>query len=370
MSRPLLIAAGGTGGHVFPALAVAAELRRRGRAVAVLTDSRGARFAPAERDCTVIAAASPSGGLAARLAALVTLARGLAQSLAAVRRLRPAAAAAFGGYASVPAALAARLARVPLLVHEQNAVMGRANRLLARLARRIVLSFARTTALPPVPAERVLLAGNPVRPGFAPAEGAALRAAGSEPAATGDDRLRLLILGGSQGARIFAEIVPAAVALLPAELRARLAIAQQCRSEDLERVRAAYAAIDQAVELATFFEDVPARMARADLVVARSGASTVAELLALARPALLVPYAFAADDHQTANARALAEAGAALLLPQAEATPRALADALEALLADPARRAAMADAARALARPDAAARIADALEALADGEAP
>jgi len=157
------------------------------------------------------------------------------------------------------------------------------------------------------------------------------------------------------------------VALLPAALRARLAIAQQCRSEDLERVRAAYAAIAQPVELATFFDDVPARMATADLVVARSGASTVAELLALGRPALFVPYAFAADDHQTANARALEEAGAAVLLPQAEASPSTLARQLAALLEDPARRAAMAQAARRLARPDAAARIADALDALARG---
>ncbi|MCS6780353.1 MAG: glycosyltransferase, partial [Geminicoccaceae bacterium] len=275
-------------------------------------------------------------------------------------------AAAFGGYASVPAALAARLARVPLLVHEQNAVMGRANRLLARLAQRIVLSFAGTAAVPGLPAERVVLAGNPVRPGFAGANGAALADRATDRA---DERLHLLILGGSQGARIFADVLPAAVALLPAGLRARLAIAQQCRSEDLERVRAAYAAIGQPVELAAFFDDVPARMARADLVIARSGASTVAELLALARPALLVPYAFAADDHQTANARALAEAGAAILLPQSEATPAALARHLVELLADPARRAAMAEAARTLARPDAAAAIADALEALARGDA-
>lgn len=360
MSRPLLIAAGGTGGHMFPALAVAAELRRRGAEVALVTDPRGARFARGERGATVIAAAAPRGSGLDRLLALATLARGLVASLAAVGRLRPAAAATFGGYASVPAALAARLRRVPLLVHEQNAVMGRANRLLARLAARVALTFERTDAAPARESKRVLVTGNPVRPGFAPA-------AAAPPSA--DGRLRLLVLGGSQGARILSEVVPAAVALLEPGLRRRLVIAQQCRSEDLELARAAYAAIDQEVELASFFEDVPARMAAADLVLARAGASTIAELLALARPALLVPFAAAADDHQTANARSLERAGAAVLLPQAEAAPPVLAARLADLLGDPARRAAMAEAAARIARPDAAARIADALLELARGEA-
>lgn len=359
MSRPLLIAAGGTGGHMFPALAVAAELRRRGAEVALLTDPRGARFARGERALTVIGAASPRGALLDRLAALAALARGFAQSLAAVGRLRPAAAAAFGGYASVPAALAAALRRVPILVHEQNAVMGRANRLLGRLASRLALSFEGTEAVPAVAPDRVLVTGNPVRPGFAPARATT---------GAGDGRLRLLVLGGSQGARVLSDVLPAAVALLDRGLRVRLAIAQQCRPEDLERVELAYRAIAQPVELATFFEDVPARMAAADLVVARAGASTIAELLALARPALLIPYAAAADDHQTANARALERAGAAVLLPQAEATPAACARLLGALLTDADRRRAMAEAAARLARPDAAARIADALLALARGE--
>lgn len=359
MNRPLLVAAGGTGGHMFPALAVAAELRRRGAEVALLTDPRGARFATAEPAVTVIGAAAPRGAALDRITALAQLGRGLAQSLAAVGRLRPAAAAAFGGYASVPAALAAVLRRVPLLVHEQNAVMGRANRLLARLAARLALTFDGTAAVPAVPAERLIVTGNPVRPGFAPGTATA----------AGDGRLRLLVLGGSQGARILSEVVPAAVALLAPRLRARLAIAQQCRPEDLERVTVAYRAIGQPVELATFFDDVPRRMAAADLVIARAGASTIAELLALARPSLLIPYAAAADDHQTANARALERAGAAVLLPQAEATPASCARLLGALLDDPERRRAMSEAATRLARPDAAARIADALLALAGKDA-
>jgi UDP-N-acetylglucosamine--N-acetylmuramyl-(pentapeptide) pyrophosphoryl-undecaprenol N-acetylglucosamine transferase len=359
MSPSLLVAAGGTGGHMFPALAVAAELRRRGAEVTVLTDARGARFATAEPAVTVIGAATPRGAALDRIAAIGALGRGLAQSLGVVARLRPRAAAAFGGYASVPAALAAVLCRVPLLLHEQNAVMGRANRLLARLAARLALTFEGTAGVPAVPAERLLLTGNPVRPGFA---------AGTA-ASAGDGRLRLLVLGGSQGARILSDVVPAAVALLDPALRRRLVIAQQCRPEDLERVTVAYRAIGQPVELAAFFDDVPQRMAAADLVVARAGASTIAELLALARPSVLVPYAAAADDHQTANARALERAGAAVLLPQAEATPAACARLLGALLDDAERRRAMSEAAARLTRPDAAARIADALLALAGKDA-
>ncbi|MCS6878451.1 MAG: undecaprenyldiphospho-muramoylpentapeptide beta-N-acetylglucosaminyltransferase [Geminicoccaceae bacterium] len=356
MSRPLLLAAGGTGGHVFPALAVAAELRRRGREVALVTDARGARFAGSESARRVIPAAAPRGSAIERLSALFVLGRGLLEALRVFRGLRPAAAATFGGYASVPVALAARLLRVPLLVHEQNAVMGRANRLLSRFAHRIALSFERTAACP-APPPRLVVTGNPVRPDFDP----------ERTTAASSDRLRLLVLGGSQGARVFADLVPAAVALLPPECRRRLAIAQQCRPEDLDRVRAAYRAVDQPVELAPFFADAPARMGAADLVIARAGASTVAELLALARPSILIPYPFAADDHQTANARALAEAGAAILLPQERASPAALADVLAALLSDGAAREALARAARRLARPRAAALIADALEELAFG---
>ena len=216
--------------------------------------------------------------------------------------------------------------RVPLLVHEQNAVFGRANRMTARFARTVALSFEPTAEVPVRPGLRRLLTGNPTRPEFASQAAA--------PAAS--DRFRVLVLGGSQGARVFSDVVPAALALLPAELRARLDLAQQCRPEDLDRVRAAYAALGCEVELASFFADVPARMAAVDLLVSRSGASTVAEVLALGRPSLLVPYLHAADDHQTANAKALAEAGAAILVPQPELTAERLAAELEGLMRQPA----------------------------------
>lgn len=350
MAPRVVLAAGGTGGHMFPALAVAGALRERGCEVAVLTDARGARYVGPGHDHLVIEAASPAGGLAARLGAALRIGRGFARSLGFLRRFRPDAVAAFGGYACVPAALAAAMTRRPLVLHEQNAVLGRANRALGRWARHLALSFPETAAVPAGLAGRATVTGNPVRPGFA----ASPREEGA------GALLRVLVLGGSQGARVFSDVVPAAVQGLCGPLRARLAIAQQCRPEDLERVRALYDAMGQKVELASFFEDVPSRMAAADLVVSRSGASTIAELLATGRPSLLVPYQHAADDHQTANARALAGAGAAVLVPQEEAAAQ-LGAALAGLLGAPERLAAMAAAARSLARPDAGSRIADIL---------
>ena len=238
MSGPVLIAAGGTGGHMFPALALGRELKRRGIEVAVLTDARGRRYLERrdrlprrERRQPV---RQPAG---AACAALLSLARGFAQSLPLLRGLHPVATAAFGGYACVPAALASALSRVPVLVHEQNAVFGRANRLIARFARVLALSFADTAACRR--GRSGSLPGNPVRPGF----DAGSR--GYEPPAEGGP-IRILVMGGSQGARVFSDVVPAAVALLSPGLRARLELAQQCRPEDLERVRAAYAGIGMA----------------------------------------------------------------------------------------------------------------------------
>lgn len=363
MRGPVLIAAGGTGGHMFPALALGRELRRRGHEVALLTDDRGRRYLDRDLACHVVSAGSPSGGLKATLAGVAALARGFGQSVPLLRRLHPAAAAVFGGYASVPAALAAALGRVPLLVHEQNAVFGRANRLVARLARVVALSFGDTAAVPDLRGTRRLVSGNPVRPGFGAEPAAYLPPAPGEP-------FRLLVMGGSQGARVLSDVVPAAMGLLPPDLRQRLRIAQQCRPEDLGRARVAYEALDLAPELAPFFTDAPMRMRDAHLVITRSGASTVSELLLLARPAILIPYPYAADDHQTANARQLAAAGAARLVPQSELTPERLSALLAELVASPGTLAAMARHASELARPDAAAVLADAVLSLANGDQP
>jgi UDP-N-acetylglucosamine--N-acetylmuramyl-(pentapeptide) pyrophosphoryl-undecaprenol N-acetylglucosamine transferase len=262
----------------------------------------------------------------------------------------------------VPTAIAASLARVPLLVHEQNAIFGKANRLAARFARNVALSFAETAALPTLAEGHRLVTGNPVRPGFVAA------AVDYVPPAP-DAPFRLLVLGGSQGARIFSDLVPTALTRLPADLRARLAVTQQCRPEDVARTRAAYAETGLTAELAAFFEDVGRRMAEAHLVVTRSGASTVAELLLLARPALLVPYPYAADDHQSANAAQLAVAGAARHLAQRTLDADQLASEVGQLMREPAALAAMAKAARGLARPNAADALADAVLALAEGKA-
>jgi len=357
-ARPYLIAAGGTGGHMFPATALARELLARGASVMMLTDRRGARYLGPDLPHALIRAGSPSGSLGARLRGVFALAIGTVQSWRVVGRVRPPAAACFGGYASAPAAFAARLRRVPLLVHEQNAVFGRANRLAARFARTIALSFAGTAAVPAGDAE-IVVTGNPVRPDFALPEA---------PAATGNRR-RLLVLGGSQGARILSDVVPQAVMALPDHLRRQIVVAQQCRPEDLERVREAYRSSDVEVELASFFEDVPARMAAADLLITRSGASTVAEILSAGRASILVPYLYAADDHQRANADALARSGAAIVVAQGELTPHRLAGHLKAVLEDPERLAAMARSAKGMATPGAAAALADALERLTPKEA-
>jgi UDP-N-acetylglucosamine--N-acetylmuramyl-(pentapeptide) pyrophosphoryl-undecaprenol N-acetylglucosamine transferase len=362
MSAPVIVTAGGTGGHMFPALALARELQARGRRVVFLTDARGARYLAAEDEAHLVAAGSPSGSLARRVRAVLALGQGLAQSIALLVRLRPEALAAFGGYASVPAALAARLTRVPLLVHEQNAVLGRANRLIARGAARIALSFADTRKAASLPAGRVLVTGNPVRPAFLAVD------APSYVAPRSDGPLRLLVLGGSQGARAFSTVLPPALAALPGELRARLDLVQQCRPEDLGQVERAYREAGIRAELAAFFDDVPARMARAHLVVSRAGASTVAELQAAGLPSLLVPYRHAADDHQRANAELLAAAGAAWMMLEDDLSAEGLAARLAVLLAGPDQLAGMADRARALARPDAASRLADAVLALAAAE--
>ncbi len=357
MSGEVIIAAGGTGGHMFPALALAAELERRGRPATVVCDRRGARYV-GEVPHLLIRAASPSGPLARRLAGFAKLVAGLARSLAVLRRRRPAAVAAFGGYAAVPVALAAHWLRIPVLVHEQNAVLGRANRLIARRAARLALTFADTRGAERVPAERRVVTGNPVRAEVAAQAGTPYAAPET------DGSLRLLVVGGSQGARIFSKVVPAALALLPEELRRRIHLTQQCRPEDLEPVADAYRALDFAAELDVFFADLPDRLARAHLVISRSGASSVAELLALGRPALFVPYHHAADDHQRANGAAAASAGAAWLLDEAEFTAAGLAEILSKCLNRPEQLAGMAERARALGRPGAAAALADAVESL------
>lgn len=358
-ARLLVIAAGGTGGHLFPAQALAEEMLGRGWRVTLSTDARGARYAggfPPEVVRAVLPSASPArGGALARAALPLRLAAGIARALAAFRGDTPACVAGFGGYPAVPAMAAARLLGLPRLVHEQNAVPGRVNRFFATRVHAVACGIW-PARLPD--GARAVPVGNPVR--------AAVRAAAALPyVPPGDGPLSLLATGGSQGAGALGRLVPEALGLLEPPLRARIAAAIQVRPEDLEAVRARCRALGLAAETAPFFADLPERLARAGLVIARAGASTVAELAVVGRPAILVPYPAAADDHQTANAAGLAAAGAALLLPEAGLTAATLAGHVAAILADPARAAAMAGAARSLGRPDAAARLADLVETVA-----
>lgn len=362
MTGAVLLAAGGTGGHVFPAEALAAELLARGYPVALVTDHRIAAPAGALGGVPVhrIAAGGIAGrGLGARARAVAELGIGYLQSRRLLHGLRPRAVIGFGSYASLPPMLAATGLGIPTALHEQNGVLGRANRMLAPRVTRIATSFAHVARLRPAFSGKVVRTGMPVRTGIlarrddpyqAPAEGGPIR---------------ILVLGGSQGARVLSEVVPAALAALPAGLRARLAVAEQCRSEDIDQVRAAYRDSGIATELATFFDDVPDRLSAAHLVISRAGASTTAELTAIGRPAILVPYLFAIDDHQTANARAVEEAGGAWVMPQPAFTAAALGDRLAGLLAMPEALARAAACARAAGVPDAAARLADLVAGLA-----
>jgi len=351
---PVLVAAGGTGGHLFPAEALAAALIKRAISVHLVTDRRAAHFGGGFGDDTihVVASATLRGRSplsVARTAAALGL--GLAQSWALIGRLKPAAVVGFGGYPTVPPVLASVWRGLPTLIHDANAVLGRANRFLAPRVTAIATTFPNILRDTPELGAKATLTGNPVRP--------AVVAAAATPYPAVGDILRLLVFGGSQGARIMADVIPAAISLLEPALRGRLAIAQQTREEDLQRVRSAYSGLALSAEVAPFFADLPARMAAGHLVIARSGAGTVAELSAIGRPAILVPLPHAIDQDQLANAGVLERSGAAIRLVQKEFTPQRLADEITALAAAPQRLQDMAAAARSLGRRDAADRLAE-----------
>ncbi len=359
-AAPIVIAAGGTGGHVFPAEALAAELVARGHRIVLMTDARsGALASPTfqERESFVLKGAGLAGRGPLRAAAgAMALAAGTLQARALMQRLHPAAVVGFGGYPSIAPVLAARLVRhrPAVMLHEQNAVLGRANRALARFADTLALGMADTSGLPGT--RPTVVTGNPVRPAIQALAGQAY----TPPDSSGP--IHLLVTGGSLGARVFSDAVPPALALLPAGLRARLRVVQQCRPEDLGRVAAAYAAMDVPAELSAFFPDMAARLAAAHFIIARAGASTVAEIAAIGRPALLVPLPGAIDDHQAHNAAAID----ADVLDQAEfaAEPTRLAGLLAHTLPCPDLLAMKAHAIAAHGRPDAAAALATQVERL------
>lgn len=354
-TRPLVVlAAGGTGGHLFPAEALAGVLTARGVDVDLATDERAARYAghfPARRIHVLPAETVRGRSPLALMRTAITLGLGLGAGYRLMRALRPAAVVGFGGYPTVPPILAARLAGVPTLIHEANAVMGRANALLAPRVTVIATGYPDIFAGRPALAAKAQHTGNPVRP-------AVIAAVSPYAAPTEDGPLDLLVFGGSQGARVMSDIVPPAIEKLTPALRARLRVVQQARPEDIEAVRATYARLGVEAELAPFFADLPARMARAHLVVARSGAMTVAELGVIGRPSVLVPLPGALDQDQLANASALAKGGGAVLMPQDRFTPESFADLIAVYAANPGDLAAMAAAAHRMGRADAAERLA------------
>ncbi len=350
----MLLAAGGTGGHLFPAEALAVALSKRGAVVDLATDARAAHFKFPARRMHLIPSATLRGRDPLSLARTATLlALGTLKAWALIGRIKPAVVVGFGGYPTVPPLYAASLRGVPTVLHEQNGVMGRANRMLAPRVTVIATGFPALAKLDARLQTRVNFTGNPLRPQVI--EAAAIPYA--MPASGGP--LQLLVFGGSQGAHVMAEIVPPAVARLPADLRARLRVVQQARDEDLAAVRAAYAKLGVQAECEPFFGDLPRRMASAHLVISRSGASTVAELSAIGRPGILVPLPHALDQDQFANAGVLAEAGGALRIVQRDFTPERLASEIARLASDPAQLARMAQAAKSAGTIDAAERLAD-----------
>ena len=365
--KPIVIAAGGTGGHFFPAEALAATLVERGHRIALMADRRSGGLRSkvfAGRETFILMGAGIAGrGVLRAAAATLTLGAGAAQARTIFGQLDPAIVVGFGGYPSVAPVLGAGMLkgerRPPVILHEQNAVLGRANRFLARRATALALSFENTQLVPP--AARTIVTGNPVRP--------AIAALSSLPYGPPDGTIRLFVFGGSLGARVLSDVVPQAICALPDALRARVRVVQQCRGEDLQRVRGVYAQAGIDAELWAFFPDIAERLQAAHLVIARAGASTVAEIAAAGRPAVLVPLPGAIDDHQTANADALARAGAAWLMPQPRFTAEALSSHLLSVLTRTSELVRAAKAARAQARPDAADSLADLVEALMTQEA-
>ncbi len=356
--RPIVLATGGTGGHMFPALAVADELLLRDRHPVVVTDERGAgrtAFDP-RVDVRVVRTGTFTGRTAlGKARGFADIAAGCWQARRVLREIAPAVAVGFGGYPSLPTMLAAAYGGTRTMIHEQNAVLGRVNRLLASRVDSIAVAYPGTRRPSPGALARAAAVGNPVRD--------AVAAVREVPYTIPDETapLELLVFGGSQGAAVFSDVVPRALIELPERYRVRLRVTQQCRPEDLERVERAYAAAGIDADLSAFFADLPARLAVAHAVIARAGASTISELTVAGRPGVLVPYPHATDDHQTANARALADEGAAWLMPERRLSPRALAETLERLFGNPRLLADAAGKAHGLGRPGAARELANAV---------
>jgi UDP-N-acetylglucosamine--N-acetylmuramyl-(pentapeptide) pyrophosphoryl-undecaprenol N-acetylglucosamine transferase len=361
-----ILAAGGTGGHMIPAHALAAELKSRGHGVMLVTDERGARF-PGLFDnipVHILPAGRLGGGPIGWIKGIASVLAGRSEARGLYRNHRPNAVVGFGGYPAVPSLLAASAMAIPSVLHEQNAVLGRANRFAAAEASAIATAYDKVERLKARYRGKAVTVGNPVREEVA--------RLGEMPFPAFDEvaPLKILITGGSQGAAVLGKVVPEGLGLLKASLRRRLQIIQQCRADDIDRVRSSYAELFIPAELMTYIEDMPDKLAEAHLVIARAGASTIAELTAAGRPAILIPYPTATDDHQTANAREMTQAGGARTIAQTDFTPRVLARQIEAMAADPQALANAAARSLSVGRPHASRDLADLVERIGNGLSP
>jgi UDP-N-acetylglucosamine--N-acetylmuramyl-(pentapeptide) pyrophosphoryl-undecaprenol N-acetylglucosamine transferase len=361
-----VLAAGGTGGHMVPAHSLAAELKSRGHGVLLITDERGARFPGLFEGIPVhvLPAGRLGGGPIGWLKAAGSVLGGRARAKALFREHRPDAVVGFGGYPAFPTLLAASAMKIPTVLHEQNAVLGRVNRLLAGEATAIATAYDQVDRLKAKFKPETQLVGNPVREEIA--------RLGEHPYPAFDEvaPLRILVTGGSQGATVLGEVVPEGLGMLEPSLRHRLQVVQQCRPDDIERVRKQYSALGIPAELLTYIEDMPDKLADAHLIIGRAGASTIAELTAAGRPAILIPFPAATDDHQTANAREMVRAGGARSIRQESFTPDVLALQIEAMAADPLALSNAAARALSVGRPHAARDLADLVERVGNGIAP
>lgn len=357
--RLLVIAAGGTGGHMFPAQALAEEMLRRGWRVKLSTDPRGAQYTggfPHTVEIEVVDSASfARGGLRAKLRVPFALLRGVFSACLAVWRDRPDVVAGFGGYPAFPAMAAAWITRTPRLIHEQNGVLGRVNRLFVKRVNQIACGTWPTDLPKGVEA---IYTGNPVR-------AAVLERSDAQYMEPGDYPMSIVIIGGSQGARILSQVVPGAIALLPPSILQHLRISQQARPEDVEMVRQRYFDIGTNAEVEPFFQDVPRRLSEAQLVISRAGASSIADITVIGRPAIFIPLASALRDEQSANARSVVEAGAAFVIPELELTALDLARHILSVLEDPATANMMARASKNYGRPQAAEDLSNIVQHLA-----
>ena len=359
--RHFVLAAGGTGGHMVPAAALAVELTRRGHRVALVSDERGVRFPGLfeEVQTHILPAGRLAGGPLGWLKGARQMMAGRAMAIQLYRTFQPEAVIGFGGYPALPALLGAFKAGIPTAVHEQNAVLGRVNRFVARKVDAIATSYAEVERLKPDWQVKTHLVGNPVR------EAVLELRDRPYPLIEEDGIFRVLVTGGSQGASVLSEVVPDGLAMLPVSFRRRLQVTHQARIEDIDAARAKYAELSIAAELATYLPDMPEQLAWAHLVIARAGASTIAELTAAGRPAILVPLPIATDDLQTANAREITQAGGARTIVQKAFTPKELAKQMQKLGLDPQALQNAAARAKSCGRPSATRDLADLVERLA-----